>query len=264
MKTKLLFTLIGAAGLCGLHSAEGDSRIITADGREIKTVQVEVRDNGDLEYLLPDGKTRNRIARGRYRFAQIPKPASITAADQKFRERQWKSSAALYRKAGEEYTQLGWNVYCIRMEAESLNHSGEKDLAVKLLRELHGEREMNPYQARERALADNLLAELLIDRKAYSEAEAILDRQIRLDDPDLAVSAYLKKAVILQARGKKKEAAIRFYQTALLFPASPRRAEALYHSWSLLSESKSPEATKIGELLKRDHPDSPFAKKVSF
>jgi len=264
MKTKPFFIFLGVAGVCCLHAANADSRIITADGREIKAVQVEVRDNGDLEYLLPGGKTKNRIARGRYRYAQIPKPASITAADQKFREQQWKTSAALYRKAGTDYKLLGWNAYCVRMEAESLNRSGEKDQAVKLLRELHGEREMNPEQAREHALADNLLAGLLIDRKLYSEAEAILDRQIRRDDPDLAFSAYFMKAVILQAQRKRKEAAVLFYQTALLFPADPHRPEALYNAWNLLSELKRPEAAKIGELLKRDHPDSSFAKQVSF
>ena len=263
MKYRMLFSRLGVMGI-SLHGADSDSKIVTADGREIKAVQIEVRNNGDLEYLLPGSKTKNRIPRGRYRYAQIPKPASITAADQKFREQQWKTSAALYRKAGNEYKLLGWKAYCIRMEAESLSHSGEKDQAVGLLRGLRNDREIDPEQNRERALADDLLAELLIGRKLFPEAEAILERQIRLEDPDLAFSAYFKKAVILQAQGKRKEAAMLFYQTALLFPSNPRRAEALYNSWNLLSEQKSPDAVKIGEMLKREYPNSPFAKQVFF
>ena len=264
MNMKLLLPLIGFAGIFCLHSWAGESRIVTSDGSEIKASWIELRSNGDLEYLPPNQKTKKKIARGRYRYAQIPKPASITAADQKFREQQWKTAAALYRKAGTEYKLLGWYAYCVRMEAESLIRSGEKDLAAKLLQSLRSEREINPEQARERALADNLLVDLLIQRKDFAEAESILARQCRLDDPDLAFAAGFKRGVILQGQGKRKEAALQFYQTALLFPGNPRRAEALFNAWSLLSEQKNPDAGKIAELLKRDYPDSVFVKQVSF
>ena len=264
MKMKLLFPILGFAGICCLHAVANDSRIVTADGREIKAVQIEVRSNGDLEYLLPNQKMKKRIARSRCRYAQIPKPASITAADQKFREQQWKTAAALYRKSGAEYKMLGWYAYCVRMEAESLIHTGEKDQAAKLLKNLHNEREIDPERARERALSDNLLADLLIESKQFAEAEEILARQCRLDDPELAFAASYKKAVILQGKGKRKEAALQFYQTALLFPGNPRRAEALFNTWSLLSEQKSPDAGKIADMLKREYPDSVFAKQVSF
>ena len=241
-----------------------DCIIATSDGRTIKTSRIEVRENGDLEYHAPGGKTRNRIARGRYRYAQIPKPAAVTEADQKFREQQWKSAAALFNRAGKKYKQVGWQVYCIRMEAESLARSGEKERAEKLLSDLHAIRETNPLQERERELADDFLASLLIDRKQFDQAEKILNRQLRLADSDLVFSAYFKKAVILQNRGQLRQSVRQFYQAALLFPRHARRAEALYNVWNLLAELKDPEAAKIAEMLKREYPESQFAKQVFF
>ena len=264
MKMKLLLPMIGFAGIFCIHAPAAESLIVTADGREIRASSIELRGNGDLEYLLPNQKVKKRIGRGQYRYAQIPKPASITAADQKFREQQWKTAAALYRKGGTEYKLLGWYAYCVRMEAESLIRSGEKDQALKLLQALRNDRDLDQGQARERALADNLLADLLIESRQFAEAGAILGAQCRMDDPELAFAASFKKAVILQGQGKRQEAALQFYRTALLFPGNPRRAEALFNSWSLLSEQKSPDAAKIADMLKRDYPDSVYTKQVSF
>ncbi|MBQ9335699.1 MAG: hypothetical protein IJS14_00175 [Lentisphaeria bacterium] len=261
-KQGLIFLL--AAGAAGILSAANDSLIMTTDGREIKTSRIEIRDNEDLEYLSPDGREKNRIARGRYLYAQVPKPSSVTAADQKYHEQQWISAAALYKKAAEEYRLLGWAVYCTRMEAESLTRSGEKQQAMDLLRKLRDLRETNPNQTLERAKADNLLADLLIEAKEYDEAEKILNRQRLQNDPDLLFAAYFKSAVILQARNKKREAAMLFYQTALLFPKNARRAEALFDTWSLLYDLKDPAAGKIAEQLKREYPDSPYTKQLSF
>ena len=260
-RKKLLMLLILSAG--PLFGAD-NCVIAASDGREIKTSRIEARENGDLDYLSPDGKRRNRITRGRYRYAQIPKPAAVTEADQKYREQQWKSAAALFRKAGEDYKLLGWQVYCIRMEADSLARSGEKIQAEKLLTGLHDLQDNNPFQQRERQLADDFLTDLLIDRKQYDEAEKILDRQLRLSDPNLVFSAFYKKAVILQSRGQRQQALRLFYQTALMFPGHPRRAEALYNTWSLMSDLKDPAAPKIAEMLKREYPDSVFAKQLSF
>ena len=262
-KSKKLFSFLFAAAASTLFGAN-DCIIATTDGRVIKTSRIEVRENGDLDYFQPNGKFSSRIPRNRYRYAQIPKPAAVTAADQKFREQQWISAAALFRKAGNDYKLLGWQVYCIRMEAESLARSGEKGAAEKLLTGLHEIRDNNPHEQRERQLADDFLADLLIDRKQYDQAGKILERQSKLDDPSLVFAAFFKKAVILQGQGLRKQAAKQYYQTALLFPGNTRRAEALYNVWNLLVELKDPGAPKIAEMLKREYPDSPFAKQVFF
>ena len=264
MNKKSGILLLAAACMPLMLSAANDSIIVTTDGRVIKTSKIEVNAKGDLEYLTPDGKLKNRIPNGRFRYAQVPKPAVITEADQNFRKQQWKTAAAMYHNAASAYRLLGWEVYCIRMEAESLAKSGEKAQAEKLLTDLHGTGENNPRQQKERNLADNFLAELLIDRKQFDAAEKILNRQLVQDDPELVFSAFVKKAEIMQGRGQRKEALRLYYQTVLLFPGNPRRAEALYNTWNLMQELKDPRAPKIAEMLKREYPDSSFAKKVSF
>ena len=261
-RVKMFLPLLLLAG--GTFAWAEECIIAVSDGRIIRPSRIEVRGNGDLDYYMQPGKTPNRIARGRYRYAQIPKPAAVSEADQKLREQQWKSAAAMYRKAGNDYKLLGWQVYCIRMEAEALARSGEKNLAEKILTSLHDLHDSNPRQQRERQLADNFLADLLIDRKQFDQAEKILDRQLRLEDQELVFSAFFKKAVILQGRGMRVPALRLFYQTALLFPGHPRRAEALYNTWNLLAELKDPRAVKIAEMLKREYPDSQFAKQVFF
>ena len=264
MNKKFGILLTASAGLALTLSAANDSIIVTTDGRVIKTAKIEVNAKGDLEYLTPDGKLKNRIPNGRFRYAQVPKPAEITEADQNFRKQQWKTAAAMYHNAASAWRLLGWEVYCIRMEAESLAKSGEKAQAEKLLTGLHGTGENNPRQQKERHLADNFLAELLIDRKQFDAAEKILNRQLVLDDPELVFSAFFKKAEIMQGRGLRKEAIRLFYQAALLFPGNPRRAEALYNTWNLMQEIKDPRAAKIAEMLKREYPNSPLAQKVFF
>jgi len=264
MNKECVALLLAAAGMSLTLSAANDSIIVTTDGKVIKTSKIEVNAKGDLEYLTPDGKLKNRIPNGRFRYAQVPKPAEITEADQNYRKQQWKTAAAMYHKAASDYRLLGWEVYCIRMEAESLAKTGEKAQAEKLLAGLHGTGENNPGQQKERNLADNFLADLLIDRKAFDDAEKILNRQQVLDDPDLVFSAFVKKAEIMQGRGRKKEALRLYYQAVLLFPGNPRRAEALYNIWNLMQETKDPRAAKIAEMLKREYPSSPFAQKVFF
>jgi len=242
--------------------ADNDCRIVTSDAREIKTSSVTARSNGDLEYLSEDGKLKIRIAKGRYRYAWIPKPVLITEADAKFKEGQWKASAELYQKAGEEYKLLGWDIYCMRMEAESLVRQGEKKEAVKKLETLRNSRLQNPELLTELLCATDLLAELLIEQKKYTEATALLDKLLKSDNPELVFSAFFKKALILQDKGKFRDAALTFYQIALLFPKSPRRAEALYKCWGLLSDLKDPSADKIADLLKKEYPEDAFTRQL--
>lgn len=239
-----------------------DSKIVTSDGRVIRTSQVKLRPGGDLEYLSEDGKLKHHLPKGRYQYAWIPKPALITEADAKFKAQAWKDAAAGYRRAAAEYQFLGWEAYCIRMEAQALAFSGEKNVALMKLRQLRKTPFRNPDTAADLAMADDLMAELLINAKKYNEAQIILAKQVQSDNPDLVFSAFFKLAVIQQQTGKTKDAAMTFYQTALMFPNNTRRAEALYNAWSLLAELRDPVAPKIADMLNREYPDSQYARKT--
>lgn len=243
-------------------AAPAEGRIVMSDGRQIHSRSIKLRPQGELEYIAQDGTTVKRISRERYRYAWIPKPAAITQADQKYREAKYKEAAALYKQYSVEFKLLGWEVYCVRMEAHSLAKSGEKLLAMQRLQSLHKIRILNPESREELFLADDLLSDLLIDTRQYNEALLLLQKQIKLDQKDLVFSALFKTAVILQNTNKRLEAAKAFYQTALLFPGHERRTETLYNAWSLFTELKDPTAKKIAEKLKRQYPDDSYTKRI--
>ena len=43
-----------------------------------------------------------------------------------------------------------------------------------------------------------------------------------------------------------------------------RNSRTPERAWSLLAELKAPQAASIGEMLKRDYPDSSYARQVFF
>ena len=261
---KILFILFSYS--CFFASAAPqvapEGKIVTPDGKVIRTRSIKLRPQGELEYVATDGTTVKRISRERYRYAWIPKPAAVTKADQVYKEHKYKEAAVLYRQCAGEFKQLGWEVYCIRMEAESLAKSGEKLLARKRLKELHKIRIVNDESREELFLADDLLSDLLIDARQYEEALQLLRKQMKLDQKDLVFSALFKQAVIKQNRNQRLEAAKAFYRIALLFPGHERRAEVLYNAWSLFTELKNPASGKIAELLKKQYPEDANTKRI--
>ena len=259
----ILFALSGMYFLT-LFALQGapEGKIVTPDGKVIKTRSIKLRPQGELEYVAADGTTLKRLSRERYRYAWTPKPAAVTHADQVYKEHKYKEGAALYKQCAVDFKLLGWEIYCIRMEAECLAKSGEKLLAQKRLKELHNIRILNEESREELFLADDLLSDLLIDARQYDDAMQILRKQMKLEQKDLVFSAFFKQAVIKQNLNRRLEAAKSFYRTALLFPTHERRTEALYNAWSLFTELKNPAAEKIAELLKKQYPDDVYTKRI--
>lgn len=258
---KLLQTLLLLMGTFHLFSAQ-DARIVTSDGKVIKSSSVRVVKNGTLEYLSSDGKTVLQIAREKYRYAWIPKPADITQADQLNKSMKYEEARTLYKKCGADFKLLGWEPYCIRMEAECLAKTGRKPQAEELLKELRKNRILNPEAAEELSMADDLLCELLIDARKYEEALQILRKQITLDQKDLVFAGLFKMAVILQNTDKRRDAAKAFYHIAILFPDHERRPEALYNAWSLFTELKDPVAGRIAQMLKTQYPEDGYTRRI--
>ena len=84
MKMILTLCLLAAAALPSF--AAGESLIVTSDGKRINTSSITAKPNGDLEYVSPDSSSlRVRIAKGRYRYAWVPKPADVTATTRRRR-----------------------------------------------------------------------------------------------------------------------------------------------------------------------------------
>ena len=151
MKMILTLCLLAAAALPSF--AAGESLIVTSDGKRINTSSITAKPNGDLEYVSPDSSSlRVRIAKGRYRYAWVPKPADVTEADAKYKSGDYKAAAELYLKAYLNYRNLGWDVYCMMMEADTLDKLGMRLLA-KVSRSRNDELASSAFMKRAEILA---------------------------------------------------------------------------------------------------------------
>ena len=259
MKTLLLLLILGTAG--ALSAAE-ECRIVTSDGKTIKTSAITARANGDLEYVSPESNLKIRISKGRFRYAWIPKPSGITEADAKYTAGDYKNAAELYLKAYLNYRLLGWDLYCLRMEAKALDKIGLRNEALKKLEELRNTRIQNPEQETDYLRAMNDLAELYLLQDNSKEAEKLLDKVIRSKNDELSSGAFLKKGDLLRKNGDEKEALIHYFQVVMLFPKSSRRPEAIFKTWQLLTAMKDTRAQKFADQLRKEYPNDPYAGKL--
>ena len=260
---KFLLTLCFLTAFALLSFGAGECLIVTSDGRRITTSSVTAKPNGDLEYVSPENSAlRVRIPKGRYRYAWIPKPADVTEADAKYREGDYKSAAELYLKAYLNYRNLGWDIYCMRMEADTLDKLGMTRDAISKLEGIKTARILNPDLENDYQRAMFLLAKLYLKTDNSDGAEQLLGKVSQSRDEELAAAAFLKRAEILAERGNRKDAANLYFQAVLLFPKSKKHPEALYRTWENLKAQNDSRAGKFAERLRTEYPDDPFTKRL--
>lgn len=261
MKMILTLCLLAAAALPSF--AAGESLIVTSDGKRINTSSITAKPNGDLEYVSPENNSlRVRIAKGRYRYAWVPKPADVTEADAKYKSGDYKAAAELYLKAYLNYRNLGWDVYCMMMEADTLDKLGMTPDAVSRLENLKKTRVLNPDLENDYQRAMFRLALLYLKTGSTEAAEQLLAKVSQSRNDELASSAFMKRAEILAGRGNRKDAANLYFQVALLFPKSAKHPEALYRTYENLKALKDARADKFAARLKAEYPNDSFAKRL--
>ena len=260
---KLLLTLSLLCGFAAALFGAGECLIVTSDGRRISTTSVTAKPNGDLEYVSPENSAlRVRIPKGRYRYAWVPKPADVTEADAKYKAGDYKSAAELYLKAYLNYRNLGWDIYCMTMEADTLDRLGMTRDAIAKLEGIKTARVLNPELENDYQRAMFLLASLYRKTENAEGAEQLLKKVSQSRDGELAASAFMARAEILAERGNRKDAANLYFQTVLLFPKSRKHPEALYRTYENLKLLNDARAEKFAERLRTEYPDDPFAKRL--
>ena len=260
---KILLSLCLPALLSFGAFAAGECLIVTSDGKRISTTSVTAKPNGDLEYISPENSSlRVRIPKGRYRYAWVPKPADVAEADAKYKEGDYKTAAELYLKAYLNYRNLGWDVYCMMMEADTLDRLGMTRDAISKLEGIKTARILNPELESDYQRAMFLLASLYLKNDNTEAAEQLLEKISQSRDEELAASSFMKRAEILAERGNRKDAANLFFQVVMLFPKSKKHPEALYRTYENLKAQNDARADKFAERLKTEYPDDPFAKRL--
>lgn len=240
-----------------------DCIIKESSGKEKKVSQITVRQNGDLAFVESgSSRIQSIIKRGRYVWAWVPKPKEIIAADELFKAGEYAKAGEAYKSARPKYKLVGWDVYCLLKQAESLVKEDKKSDAVKLLSTLENYKLVNPKMEQDLMESYRLLASTYIDLGETEKAIPVLDKMIASSDDDIASYAFIKKGDAIAKKGDKMDAVLAYFQAALLFPKSKERPEALFKSAQMLKELKDARAEKFVEMLKKDYPSDPYTKQL--
>jgi len=261
MKKALIAAALMAVGAFALQAAE--SCIIKGlDDRDLQVDEIKALPSGDLEYVSGPSKIKSKIQKGKYKWAWIPKPKEVSDADADLKGGKLQAAADKYKKAFEAYKILGWDVYCAAKEAECLAGLNQKPEAIKRLVEFKSYKPANPKLDDDLMDAFKLLAVLYIETGDDASASPLLDEMGKSKDEDIAAFSFNKKGDIFNKQGNKKDAVLLYLQTALLFPKSSARPEALLKTANILAEMKDPRGAKFAEMLKSEYPSDPMTKQL--
>lgn len=257
---KYAATIALTLGTAALYAAE-NCIIVETSGREIK-VSAITETNGDLTYTTGASAIKSKVMKGKYKYAWIPKPKEITDADAKLAKGDYKDAADGYQKAFATNKLLGWDVYCTWKEAEALSKQDKTADAVKKLETLKDYKLVNPTLEPDLLNAYKLLSTLYISQDKYDLATPYIDKLMKSPDESLASSAFIRKGDILARKNNKKEAALAYFQAALLFPKSSDRPEALFKSSQMLTDLKDSRSAKFADILKAEYPGNEYTKQL--
>lgn len=260
MRKKALVLSVLCLAACCVSAVE--IFIVKKDGSSMKAEYQAVDPAGNITYK--QDKLTSKMKAGDYKYARLAKtPDEILLADKKFTDSKFQDALADYKNLHTQYKFLGFDVYCIWKESVCLEKLGKKDDAIARLKTLDGyqcvdkKKELEFYEARK------LLANILIDIGKFDDALVVLVDFGNSEDENISAFNFNAKGDILAKQNKKKEAVLMFMRTALLLnQQNKERPRALCQVANLLKELNDNRSATFAEMLKKDYPDSPFAKEL--
>jgi TolA-binding protein len=145
---------------------------------------------------------------------------------------------------------------------EALAKLGDKEQALKRLEAFNNYKLLNPKLERDLMEAYKLNATIQIDAGNFSAAEPALEEMSKSKDDDMASFAITRKGDLAYKQDAKRDAVLLYLQTALLFPKSPSRPEALLKAANTLKELKDPRSVRFADMLKADYANDPLVKQL--
>lgn len=243
-------------------AVQAQSIIMERNGKERRVKSIQVSSNGDLRFTEGESNIQSMLRKNAYLWAWVPKPASIANADELLKAGEYVKAVAAYKAEGEKYSLLGWDVYCILKQAEAMVKNDKKGDAVKILEPLSSYKLVNQRLEKDLMAAYQLLVNTYIELGEISKATPYLDKMALSTDENVASFAFIKKGDVKAQGSDKMDAALEYFQAALLFPKSKERPEALFKSAQILRELKDARAEKFAEILKKEYPSDPYAKQL--
>ena len=262
--------LLAAVQLSAQSTAAAKPVIMTTDGEEIRAASVELTQSGDYRYAesLKDGSPKLSVRRNRVRWAWIPKPEEITAADKLLTNKKYDEAATTFAGLVKPFGPLGWEPYCKLRQAEALDASGKQSEALKVLETLKDYPNASPRNEADLSAAYELLIKFYANIKAWDKGLELSKKLMYAGDA-AAVSALFARGDILSARASetnsqddRRDAFNAYAQISLLFPKSSRAAEATFRAYQTLTVLNDARAQLFADKLKKDYPKSDYTKQL--
>jgi len=270
--------MIAAAALMALpvslsaqKKTTDQAMIVQKDGKTIYAKEITVENDGDYKYKASDG-TGGMVKKAKARFAWIPMPAEVAAADAKLASDP-AAAIALYEAAAQQYKRLGWEAYCLSKKAQAMKNS-KKDIKeiIAFLKEFDKYDAANPKDEVYVSQGRRLLGQIYLENKMWKDAMGYIDRMTDVEDDNEACSAYILRGDILRAQAEAKngtekkealeKAVMAYFTAALLFDKTGDQPLALYRSWEVMTELNDARAEKFSDMLKKKYPDNEYTKRL--
>jgi tetratricopeptide (TPR) repeat protein len=272
LMTLLTGGLLLAAVQLSAQTASAKPVIMTTDGEEIRAASVELTQSGDFRYAesLKDGSPKLTVRKNRVRWAWVPKPDEITAADKLLTNKKYEEAATTFAGLVKSFGPLGWEPYCKLRQAEALDASGKQSEAIKALETLKDFPNTNTHPRIEADLSEayELLIKFYANIKAWDKGLELSKKLMYAGDA-AAVNALFARGDILSARASetnsqddRRDAFNAYAQISLLFPKSSRAAEATFRAYQTLTVLNDARAKIFADRLKKDYPKSDYAKQL--
>lgn len=235
--------------------------------------KIRIDKKGNYRYSLPGSPAEQMIRKEDVAFVWIPKPKEIQNADTLLANGKFEDAAKFFAAAEKKYGELGWYVYCMAKQGESLKKAGKYPEALKILEALQSYKILNPdFEEPAFLEASKLLGETYVNAGKFDKAISFVEKMSAFENEASACSAYLLRGDIYKKRaatagnknfrGDMEKAAMAYFQAALLFQKAPTRPEALYKSWGVLKELKDARSEKFAEILRKEYPGNEFTQKL--
>jgi tetratricopeptide (TPR) repeat protein len=248
---------------CALPAMAQKAIVLRANGKQLTADSIIADDAGNLTYK--DGSVTQKIRRSEYRWARVPKPKEIAAVEQLIRGNKYADAAVQARALYDKFKFLGYDVNLIFLETMCLSRAGKDAEAIPRLEILNDIQvaDLDPQKVSQFFECRKLLADLYIKGKQFDKASKILNELLVSPDDNLVAFALNAQGDILYTQNKKRDAALMFLRTALLFPKENKeRPKALVRVANTLKEMSDNRSTNFAEILQKDYPGSSYIQEL--
>jgi tetratricopeptide (TPR) repeat protein len=240
--------------------AEDDCYIKMKDGVRFNASKLSADASGNITYETGASKIKSIVRRKDYVCAWVPKPEELKNADAAFKKKEFAKALEVYHKAAEDYKYLGWNIYAMDMEGQTLSAMSKKEEALKVLEELRKTEVKDPSKEDDFYYEGlKVMADLYIGMAKYKEAEAALGDISKSKNDDYSSGALIARGDIYLKQGKPKDAVLEYLQVILMYPQKKKQhPEALCKLANTLKSMNDSRAAVYAEKLKKEFPGNEF------